>query len=265
MRFAVLVSPPSASAPRGRSAGGSKAAVSGGPSRVPPDGRGAVPPSPQNGTPVPGTASFQHAVVELLFAPVGGGLHERQHDGVWLLFRRRELRLEQCRQIEAMRGRFDGANLALRTARYDGEPGLHRHPFEVRVDLEVAEEFFGHGLLILAVKRLQIGAGAQANFGNRAGELGSVALAAGNGAGHRVNHDVVRSRVVFSGVGVLDVEHVACEFDKGVLEPATGAEKRPVPPPRELDSLQHAVETFVRTAGRSPDAVEALELFFRFG
>ena len=37
---------------------------------------------------------FEDAVVQLFAAPVGGGLDEGQDYGMWLLFCRRELRLE---------------------------------------------------------------------------------------------------------------------------------------------------------------------------
>src|SRR5205823_4229644 len=56
---------------------------------------------------------LQHAIVEFFLAPVGGRLHEGQHYGMRILLAGRQLRLEQRRHEEPMRGRFDGADFAL--------------------------------------------------------------------------------------------------------------------------------------------------------
>src|SRR5579864_743060 len=175
---------------------------------------------------------------------------------------RRELRLEQSRNVKTVRGGFDGADLTLRAARDHRKPSFHGGPFEFRINLEVAEEFFGDGIFVLAVERLQVRARAETNLRNRARKFGGVAFAVGNGAGDRINEDVLRSGIVFGGVGVFDVEDVARELDEGILESATGAEERPVAAARELDAFEHSVETFVWAARRGPKAVEAFELLF---
>src|SRR6266496_2343401 len=117
--------------------------------------------------PTPDSRLLEYAIVQLLLTPVCGRLQKRKDNRVWLLFCRRELRLEKCRQKEAMHRRLDGANLTLGAASNYRESGFHRSPFEVRIDFEVAEELLGRGLLILPIKRLQIGAGAQFAPSNR--------------------------------------------------------------------------------------------------
>src|ERR1017187_4213851 len=114
-------------------------------------------------------ALLQYAVVQFFLAPVGGGLHEGQNDGVRLLFGGRQLRLEERGQEKTVRRRFDRADFALGAARHYGESRFHGRPFKVRIDFEVAEVLFGRGLFSLSVKRLQVGAGTQANLRDRAG------------------------------------------------------------------------------------------------
>ena len=155
--------------------------------------------------------------------------------------------------------RLDGADLALGTAGYDGESGFHGGPFEIGIDFEVAEEFFRDSFFVFAVVRLQIGAGAEANFRHGAGEFRGVSLAIGHRARDRVDDDVLGSGIVFGGVGVGDVEHVAGELNEGVLKSSAGAEEGPVAAAGELDALQHSVDTLVGAARRGPDAVEGLE------
>src|ERR1700724_3552693 len=127
-----------------------------------------------------------------------------------------------------MRRRLDRANFALSATRDHGKSRLHRRPFKIRIDFKVAEKLFGGGLLVFAVKRLQVGAGTQANVGDRSGELGSLVFAVWNGAGYRIDDNVLRPGIVLGAVGVLNVEYVAGELDKGVLESAAGSEERPV-------------------------------------
>ena len=137
-----------------------------------------------------------------------------------------------------MGGRFDGANFSLSAAGDDGESGFHGDPFELRIDFEVAEKFLGRSLLVLPIERLQVGAGAQANLGDGAGELRSVAFAVGDGAGYRIDDDVLRSGIVLGAVSVGDVENVAGELDERVLESAAGAEKGPVAAAGELNAFE---------------------------
>ncbi len=89
--------------------------------------------------------------------------------------------------------------------------------------------------------------------------LGAPSGAIGHGAGHRINDDVFRARIILGAVRVLDSEHVAGTFDQSILKTAASAEKRPVAPAREFNAFQHAVKTLVGTARRSPDPVEALQ------
>src|ERR1035441_145757 len=147
-------------------------------------------------------------------------------------------------------------------ARHYGESRFHGRPFKVRIDFEVAEVLFGRGLFSLSVKRLQVGAGTQANLRDRAGYLRGVALAIGHGTGDRIDDDVLRAGIVLGAVGVWDVEDVAGEFDEGVLESSAGAEERPVAAAGELDPFEHAVETLEGAAGRGPQTVETFERFF---
>ena len=71
---------------------------------------------------------------------------------------------------------------------------------------------------------------------------------------------------LFSAVSAsLMPEHIADTFDQRVLESAASAEKRPVAPAGEFDAFQHAVKTFVGTARRRPDSVEALQFLFGGG
>src|ERR1022692_4642040 len=171
-------------------------------------------------------ALLQYAVVQFFLAPVGGGLHEGQNDGVRLLFGGRQLRLEERGQEKTVRRRFDRADFALGAARHYGESRFHGRPFKVRIDFEVAEVLFGRGLFSLSVKRLQVGAGTQANLRDCAGWLRGVALGIGPGTGDRIDVDVLRAGIVLGAVGVWDVEDVAGEFDEGVLESSAGAEER---------------------------------------
>ena len=76
-----------------------------------------------------------------------------------LFFGGGELRLEESGDEEAVSGGFDGADFSLRAARYYWETGFHGCPFVFGVDFEVAEEFFRHDFLVLAVEGLQIGGG----------------------------------------------------------------------------------------------------------
>ena len=171
------------------------------------------------------------------------------------------MRLEQGGDEEAVGGGFDGSDFTSRSAGYYREPGLHGCPFVLGIDFEVAEEFFGDYFFVFAVKRLQVRARAKADLWDFAGELGRVAFASGDGAGYGIDDDVFRSGIVFGGVGVLDAEDVAGEFDESVLEAAAGAEKRPVTAAGELDAFEHAVKTFVGTAGRGPESIETAEDF----
>src|SRR5579864_6431657 len=156
-----------------------------------------------------------------------------------------------------MSGGFDGANLALSAAGYDGESGFHGGPFVIRINFEVAEEFFGGG--VLHIERLEVGAWAQTDFGDQAGESGGVFLAVGDGACDGVDDDVLGAGIVLGAVGILDAEHVAGTLDESVLKASAGAEKRPVTAAGEFDSLEHAVEALVGTAGGGPDSVQAFE------
>ena len=153
----------------------------------------------------------------------------------------------------------------MRTAGDHGETGFHGGPFIFGIDFEVAEEFFGDDFFSLAIKRLQVGARAQANLGDFAGEFRGVTFAAGHGAGYGIDDDVFGCGIVLGGVGVFNAEDVAGELDEGVLKASAGAEIRPVAAAGELDAFEHAVETLVGTARRGPEAVEAFEKFFRAG
>jgi hypothetical protein len=150
----------------------------------------------------------------------------------------------------------------LRPPRDDWESGFHRRPLKLRVNLEIAEEFFRYSLLVFAIKRLQIRPRAKANFRNRTRKFGRVALAIRNRTGHGVNDDVLRSGIIFCGIRVGDVEYVAGEFDEGVLKSAAGAKKRPIPATGELNAVEHPFETLVGTARRGPKTVETLQRFF---
>ena len=177
-------------------------------------------------------------------------------------FGRRELRLEEGGDKEAMRGRFKRANFSLRAAGDYGKTGFHGAPFVVGIDFEVAEEFFGHDFLVFAVERLQVGPGTEANLWYFAGQLRCVTFAPGDGAGHGVDDDILRAGIVFGAVGIGDAENVAGKLDQGVLKTSACTEKRPIAVAGEFDASKHALETLVGTAGRSPEAVKAFEDFF---
>jgi len=202
---------------------------------------------------------FEYTIFELLFFPIRGGLHEGNHNSVGLRFGGGELWLEERSQEKAACWRFDGANFSLCSAGDDRKAGLHGAPLVVWVDFEVAEEFFGRSLYILAIKRLQVRAGTQTNFGTRSRKLRRIPLAIGNSTRNGMNNDVLGSGLVLGAVRVWDAQHVAGAFDQRILEPAAGSEKRPVTGARELDALEHAIETPVRAAGRGPQAVAAFK------
>src|SRR5580693_2477909 len=162
-----------------------------------------------------------------------------------------------------MRGRLDGANLTLSAARDHGKTRFHSSPLELRIDFKIAEEFLGRRLLILAIERLQVRAGTQADLGDAARQFGSVAFAIRDGAGHGINHDVLGAGIVFGAVSVFDVQHVAQEFNESILESAAGTEERPIAAARKLNAFEHAVKTLIRAAGRGPQAVETLQLLLR--
>src|SRR4029077_8490365 len=151
---------------------------------------------------------------------------------------------------------------AIAAAGNDGKAGLHGTPFVFGIDFEVAEEFFGYDFFVFPIERLQVRAGAEANLRHFTRQLGRIAFAAGNGAGYGVDHDILRARIIFGGVGVGDAENVAGKLDQSVLKTSASAEKGPVAATGKLNPFQHAVETLVGTAGRRPETVKAFENFF---
>src|ERR1700730_3156759 len=132
-----------------------------------------------------------------------------------------------------MRGRFNGAYLALRAAGYDGESGLHRGPLVIGIDFEIAEELFGCG--VLHIKGLQVGSWAQADFGDQAGEFGRVFLAVWDRARNGVDDDVLGAGIVLGCVRVFYAYDVAGTLDERVLKASAGTEKRPVVAAGEID------------------------------
>jgi glycosyltransferase involved in cell wall biosynthesis len=190
--------------------------------------------------------SCEDGVVEPFAAKVGDRCTKAMISGCG--FRaRRKLRLEQRRDKEQVRGRFDGAAFfVLGAAGHDREARFHRHPFELGVHFVVAEEFFLDDFL--SVIRGEIGAGTQANLADFSGELGRVRIAVGNGAGDGIDDDVLSVRIFFGGGGVANAEHVAGALDERVLKAAAGAEKWPVVDAGELNAFEHAVETLVGAA-----------------
>src|ERR1700756_3367078 len=106
-----------------------------------------------------------------------------------------------------MGGRLNSADFTLRAACDHGKSSLHRRPFEVWINFEVAEEFFGYHFLPLAVVGLQVRSRAQTDLGNCSRKFWRVSLGVWNGAGHRVNDDVLRSGIILGGVGVGDVQN----------------------------------------------------------
>src|SRR5205814_3321748 len=131
-----------------------------------------------------------------------------------------KLRLKQCRDVEQVSRRFNSANLALRSAGYDGEAGFHRSPFVIRIDFEITKEFLYD--CVFHIERLQVGTGPQPNLWNGAGKFGRTLSAIGNGARHRIDYDVLRSRIIFRCIRVFDAEDVASAFNQGVLEASAG-------------------------------------------
>jgi len=109
---------------------------------------------------------LEDAVVELFATPIGGGLDKSEDYRMGRFFGGRELGLEKSGDEEAVSGRFDGADFAMTAAGDYGESGFHGGPFVFGIDFEVAEEFFGDDFFVFAVERLQVGAGAEADFGN---------------------------------------------------------------------------------------------------
>src|ERR1700726_881587 len=118
----------------------------------------------------------------------------------------RELRLEQGRNVETVRGGFDGANFALRSTSHYREARFHGGPFVVGIDLEVTKEFFHNA--VLRIERLQIRSGAQTNFRDGTGQLGRALGAIGDSARYLVDDNIFRSRLVFGAVRVFDSQHV---------------------------------------------------------
>src|SRR5580698_8539057 len=168
---------------------------------------------------------------------------------MWILFGRRKLRLEECRHVEAMSWRFDGADFALWAAGRHGKARFHGGPFEVGIEFEVTEEFFSDRLFIFSVEGLQIRPRAQSNLRHRAGKFRSVALAVWNRAGYGIDDDVLRSGIVFGAVSVGDFQNIACEFDECILESGTGAEVGPIAAACEFDAFEHAIEALKGAAG----------------
>src|SRR5258708_25211973 len=158
---------------------------------------------------------------------VGGGLDEGKQQRMRFLFRRGELGMEQGGDEESVGGGFNGADLSLRAARDYGEAGFHGCPLVLRVHFEVAEYFFDYGVFVPPIKRLEVRAGAKPDAGHFAGQFGSVGLAIGHGASDGIDHDVLRSGIIFGAVGVRDAENVADELDQRVLEASAGSEEGP--------------------------------------
>src|SRR5271166_3342394 len=152
-----------------------------------------------------------------------------------------------------MRGRFDGPAFFLGAARDDWKACFHRHPFELGIHFVVTEEFFLD--LFFAIKRGEVGAGAEADLADFSGELGRILIAVGDGAGYRIDDNVLGIRVFFGGGGVADSENVAGALDERVLEARAGAEKWPVVDAGELDAFEHALETLEWAAGRGPQTI----------
>src|ERR1700693_5712672 len=176
---------------------------------------------------------------------------------MWFRLARRKLRLEQRRDVKQVRGRFDGPAFFLRVAGYDRKARFHSHPFEFRIHLVVAEEFFLDRFF--SVIRREVRPGTEADLFNFAGELGRLRIAVRDGAGDGIDDDVLGVRVFFGGGGVADAEHVPGALYERVLKASAGAEKWPVVDAGELDAFKHAVEAFVRAARRGPQTIEGIE------
>src|SRR6202007_1460596 len=91
------------------------------------------------------------------------------------------------------------------------------------------------------------------------GKLRRALFAVGQGTGNRVDDDVFGVWIFFGCGGVANANHIAGAFDERVLKSATGSEERAVVNTRELYSLEHAVKTFIRAAGRRPETVVGIE------
>ncbi len=156
-----------------------------------------------------------------------------------------------------MRGRFDGPAFFLGATGYDRKARFHRHPFELGIHFEIAEEFFLDRFF--SIKRREVGAGTKADLLNFSRELGRILIAVRNGAGNGIDHDVLGRRVFFRGCGVVNAEHVAGALDERVLEASASGEERPVVDASKLDAFEHPVETFVGTARRGPQTIEGIE------
>src|SRR6185312_924005 len=161
-----------------------------------------------------------------------------------------------------MRRRFNCSDFPLRSARYNRQPCLYRRPFEFRIHLEVAEEFFADG--VLPVKRLQIRTRTQTDFRDHPGKLWSSGRLVWNRAGHGINHNVLGARIIFRRISVFDLEHIAHALNQCILKTTTGTKKRPIAFPRELNALEHSVKAVVRAAWRGPKAVKTLQRFHAF-
>src|SRR5260370_14366734 len=132
--------------------------------------------------------------------------------------------------------------------RFDG------HPFELGIDLEIAEEFFlDH---FLSVKRREVRAGTKADLLNFSRELGRILIAARNRAGNGIDDDVLGVRVFFGRGRVVDAKHGAGALDERGLEASAGAEYWPILDAGKLDAFEHAVETLLRGARGAPQAID---------
>src|SRR5581483_8070312 len=174
-----------------------------------------------------------------------------------------KLRLKQGGDEEPVSGRFDGSNLAFCSSCHNRQPSLQKGRFKLGIDLVVAEELLGYDVLF--VEGMQVGSRPQPNPGNGAGKLRGAGSAIGDGAGHRRDHNVLRTGVVFRGIGVLEAQHIARTLYQSVLKAASSAHERPVAAAGKLNPAQHAVETLVRTACSGPESIERLELAVYLG
>ena len=78
-------------------------------------------------------------------------------------------------------------------------------------------------------------------------------------AGQFTNHQALGLWGSFFVFRIVDRQHIARILDQSMLKPSSGADERPALCTRELDGLQGALHTFVRTGWRTPQGVKALQ------
>ncbi len=173
---------------------------------------------------------------------------------------RGKLRLEQRRHEKPVIWQFHGAWLATSSACAHAQSGGLELAFVVPIHAVITEVLFGP-VFFTGANRIQ-----ERVRQNRqpfsAGTFRTIRAAVRKRAGQRCDDAVWRAGVVFSGIGVGNVQDVARILYQSILKAPSRADERPIARARELDAAEHPFETLVRAPWRCDQPITTLEHAF---